>query len=188
MKNIKCLISSLLILSSFSLQVNAEDLKGNKTNLHVSEYGNKDQKDGLSIGSAAPVFSAIDSKGNKFDLASFKGKNNVLLIFYPGDSTPTCTQQLCAVRDDYKELEKLGIKVFGVNPGDSESHNKFIKENKLQFPLLIDKDKKISKLYNSMNFFGFVNRTVVLINKSGKITLFERGVPDLSPKKVAKLI
>lgn len=188
MKAVKVLISLALISISFQLNSNAEELKGNKTNLHVSQYGDKNSKNSLTPGNKAPEFSAVDSNGNKFDLANFKGKNSVLLVFYPGDSTPTCTKQLCSIRDDYKNLEKLGVKVFGVNPGTSESHNKFIKENKLPFPLLVDKENKIAKTYDSMGFLGFVNRTVVLINKEGKIVLFERGLPDLSPNKVDKLI
>ncbi len=187
MKDINKILCSLIVLSSFSVNVNAEELKGNKTNLHVPKYGEK-AKSEVAVGNLAPNFSAVDSNGNKFNLANYKGKNSVLLVFYPGDSTPTCTKQLSAIRDDYKDLEKMGLKVFGVNPAETESHNKFIKENKLQFPLLIDKGMKIAKLYNSVGFLGFVNRTVVIINKEGKISLFERGVPDLSPKKVAKLI
>jgi peroxiredoxin Q/BCP len=188
MKLFKTFFSTILISSSIQLTSNADELKGNKTNLHVSQYGSKSNKKDLGVGVKAPDFSAIDSNGNKFNLSDFKNKNSVLLVFYPGDSTPTCTKQLCAIRDDYKDLEKLGVKVFGVNQADSESHNKFIKENKLQFPLIIDKDSSISKAYNSMGFLGFINRTVVLINKQGNIVLFERGVPDLSPKKVSKLI
>lgn len=187
MKSIKTFFSLVLISSLVQINVNAEELRGNKTNLHVSQYGTSN-KSKIGVGSNAPKFTAIDSNGNKVNLSDFKGKNNVLLVFYPGDSTPTCTKQLCSIRDDYKDLQKLGIKVFGINPGDASSHNKFIKENKFQFPLLIDKNNSISKAYDSMSFLGFVNRTVVLINKQGKIVLFERGVPDLSPKKIAKLI
>lgn len=187
MKSINKVLLALLVFSSLGINANAENLKGNKTNLHVSQYDDKSKKL-VAVGNPAPNFSAIDSNGKKFNLADFKGKNSVLLVFYPGDSTPTCTKQLCAIRDDFKDLEKMGMKVFGVNPGESDSHNKFIKENKLQFPLLIDRDMRISRLYNSVGFLGFVNRTVVIVNKEGKISLFERGVPDLSPKKVAKLI
>lgn len=188
MKIIKSFFSIVLISTLIQTQANAEELRGNKTNLHVSQYGSQQNKKQLGVGSTAPQFSAIDSNGKKVNLSDFKGKNNVLLVFYPGDSTPTCTKQLCSIRDDYKDLEKLGVKVFGVNPGDASSHNKFIKENKLQFPLLIDNNNSISKAYNSMGFLGFINRTVVLINKQGKIVLFERGVPDLSPNKISKLI
>lgn len=188
MKLFNSLVFAFLVTSSFQLNVNAEELKGNKTNLHVSQYGSKLNKKTVKVGVKAPNFSAIDSNGNKVNLSEFKNKNSVLLVFYPGDSTPTCTKQLCDIRDDYKDLEKIGIKVFGINQADSESHNKFIKENKLQFPLIIDKNSEISKAYDSMGFLGFINRTVVLINKKGDIVLFERGVPDLSPKKLSKLI
>ncbi|MFN8575783.1 MAG: peroxiredoxin [Candidatus Sericytochromatia bacterium] len=188
MRTFNILLSIAFISASIQLSINAEELKGNKTNLHVSQYGEKINKKNLKVGVKAPNFSAIDSNGNKVSLSDFKNKNSVLLVFYPGDSTPTCTKQLCAIRDDYKDLEKIGIKVFGINQADSQSHNKFINENKLQFPLIIDKNSEISKAYDCMGFLGFINRTVVLINKKGDIVFFERGVPDLSPNKLSKLI
>lgn len=164
----------------------AEGIKGQSTILHGPIYGS--QKAKLGTGMIAPVFSAMDSNGKSVNIADFKGNKNVLLVFYPGDNTPGCTKQLCALRDDYKELEKLDIKVFGVNPADADSHNHFIKNQKFPFQLLIDKDKKIAGTYDALGMLGFINRTVVLINKAGKIVLYERGMPTLAPKLVSKLL
>jgi peroxiredoxin Q/BCP len=185
----KGLLATALVIGAIAAvttQIMANERKGQSTILHVQEYGKKNAK--LNAGMAAPVFSAVDSNGNTFNLADFKGKKNVLLVFYPGDNTPGCTKQLCALRDDYKDLEKLDVKVFGVNPADAESHNKFIKDQKYPFQLLIDKDKKIAQTYDAVGMLGFINRTVVLINKEGKIVLYERGMPDMAPKMVATLI
>ncbi len=186
-KNIFGAIIALSISFAVTLPSNAE-LKGNKTNVHVSNYGDKNKKVKIAAGLAAPMFSAMDSKGKKVRLSDFKNKSNVLLVFYPGDATPTCTQQLNDIRDNYKGLEKINVKVFGVNPADAVSHNTFIKDQKYPFQLIIDQNHKISDMYDSMNFMGFIERTVVLINKKGKIVLFERGLPDVSPNKISKYL
>jgi peroxiredoxin Q/BCP len=175
-----------VIISGISVKTWADELKGNKTNLHVQTYGKDNTK--LAAGIMAPDFKTVDSNGKKISLADYKGKKNVLLVFYPGDNTPGCTKQLCALRDDYKGLEKLDVKVFGVNPADAESHNKFIKNQKYPFQLLVDKDKKIAETYDAVGMLGFINRTVVLINKEGKIVLYERGMPEMKPAIVAKLL
>jgi peroxiredoxin Q/BCP len=176
-------IATLSVITAVS---QADKLKGQSTILHVPNYGSQAVK--IEKGQAAPTFSLLDSNGTKVNIADFKGKKNVLLVFYPGDNTPGCTTQLCAIRDDYKGLDKLDIKVFGVNPADAESHNSFIKNHKFPFQLLIDKDKKVAEAYDAIGMLGFINRTVVLINKAGKIVLYERGMPKITPQLVANLI
>ncbi len=188
MRLLKILGLSSLIFCLFnsSNDTKADELKGRSTILHVPNYGKGKTK--LSTGVEAPQFSLTDSNGNKVSLSDFKGKKNVLLVFYPGDNTPGCTKQLCALRDDYKGLEKSDIKVFGVNPATSESHNKFIKDYKFPFQLLIDKNSKVADAFDAVGMLGFINRTVVLINKEGKIVLYERGMPKLEPKIISKLL
>lgn len=187
MKKSKFIFVSVFSLFLPVLSIQAEELKGNKTDVHVKTYGEQ-SKNNIKVGMDAPNFSTTDSNGKKVTLSDFKGKNPVLMVFYPGDSTPGCTRQLSAIRDDYKNLIKLGVKVFGINPGDEKSHNSFIKEQNFPFQLLMDKEHKIIDAYDSMGSLGFVNRTVVLVNKKGKIALFERGAPDVSANKIAKLL
>lgn len=180
MKNIFALVLISSILFAPNVFANKSDIKEKK------EESNKVIK--LSVGLKAPNFSAKTQDGKNVKLSDFKGKNSVLLVFYPGDNTPVCTKQLCDIRDDYKGLEKKGIKVFGINQADEKSHKDFIKDQKLPFSLIIDEKLEISKNYDAMGAFGFINRTVVLINKEGKIVLYERGTPDVSAKKIKNLI
>ena len=180
------LATAFLSTGLFSVQAEPER-KGNSTMLHVKDYGGKNG-DKVSEGTKAPLFIANDSNGKKVDLGSFKGKKNILLVFYPGDNTPGCTTQLCAIRDDYKGLEKLDLVVFGVNPADESSHKKFITDHKFPFQLIVDKDKKISEAYDAIGMFGFISRTVVLIDKKGDIVFYKRGMPELKPDKIAKLL
>lgn len=131
----------------------------------------------------APEFSLLDQEGNRVTLKEYRGKNPVVLIFYPGDDTPGCTTQLCAIRDDWVEFQKYGVKVFGINHADAESHTKFWRHHGLKTPLLIDEGKRVSKLYGATKKFfkaEIINRTVVVIDSQGIIRYLVRGLPPNS--------
>lgn len=137
----------------------------------------------IEVGDMAPFFTLKNQKGKKVSLKDFKNKKNVLLIFYPGDNTPGCTKQLCALRDDFSVFKKHDTIIFGVNHADDESHQKFIDNYSFPFDLLIDTDRKVSRKYKALKFmFGHesIKRSVVLIDKSGKIIYLKRGLPDNS--------
>jgi len=130
----------------------------------------------LIIGKNAPDFSLPSSTGDTIKLADFQGKKYVVLIFYPGDQTPGCTKQLCAIRDDYSQFEKKNAVVFGVNPADKESHKAFAAKQHYQFPLLVDKGKMVAAKYGAGGIM--VRRTVYVIDKEGKIAFAQRGMPS----------
>jgi len=79
----------------------------------------------MAVDSAAPLFSLASSNGDTVKLLDFRDRKNVVLVFYPGDRTPGCTKQLCALRDDYFEFDKKNAVIFGINPADARSHKKF---------------------------------------------------------------
>lgn len=129
----------------------------------------------LKAGDKAPAFKAKDQDGNAVSLSDFKGKK-VVLYFYPEDDTELCTHQACNIKDNYKELQKKGVTVLGVSPDTAESHNDFIKKYKLNFPLLVDTNKKLSEKYGTWgekNMYGNIvigmKRWTFLINEDGVI-------------------
>ena len=130
----------------------------------------------LAVGTSAPVFSLPDQAGKAVNLASFQGQQNVVLIFYPGDDTPGCTKQLCAVRDDYSQFKAAGVAIFGINPQGADSHRRFIEKHQLPFPLLVDQDKQVVAAYGCRGTF-FTTRTVHGIDKAGQIVFAQRGMP-----------
>lgn len=134
----------------------------------------------LKIGDQAPDFTLPDQDGKEIKLSSFRGAKNVVLVFYPGDMTPGCTMQLCAIRDDWSKFIQADTQVFGLNHGEADSHKSFIKAHSFPFPLLVDKEKKISAKYGAIkSIFGhkIIKRSVVGINKTGKIVFLKRGMP-----------
>lgn len=134
----------------------------------------------IGVGTRAADFLLADERGGQVRLSDFRGKRHVLLIFYPGDNTPGCTKQLCAVRDDQAKFDKLNCTVFGVNHADAASHQKFIKKHGLTSHLLIDPGKRVAKQYGAIKqFFGkpAIKRTVVLVGKDGVIHYYKHGLP-----------
>jgi thioredoxin-dependent peroxiredoxin len=132
------------------------------------------------VGSAAPDFTLRSSAGGDVTLASFRERDNVVLIFYPKDQTPGCTKQLCTARDDRDAFAAAGAVVFGVNGDDEASHKRFIEKHGLSMPLLIDRGLEVAKKYDAVMGFGpikIVNRTVVGIDRHGRVAFYERGMP-----------
>ena len=135
----------------------------------------------LKIGDQAPDFDLQDENGNIVKLADFRGKSAVVLMFYPKDNTPGCTAQMCAARDDYDKYQAAGIAVFGVNPGSESSHQRFVEKHGLRTPLLLDDGARVSKAYDALMpipILTVVNRTVVGIDRAGKIAFYQRGMPS----------
>jgi peroxiredoxin Q/BCP len=130
----------------------------------------------LQTGQKAPDFSLVSSTGDTVHLRDFTDKNYLVLIFYPGDETPGCTKQLCAIRDDFAAFEAKNARVFGVNPAGIDSHKKFVKHHGFQFPLLIDENQTTAKLYGC-NSWPMVKRTVYVIDPQGTVIYVKQGMP-----------
>ncbi len=130
----------------------------------------------IEEGKAAPAFTLEDQDGNRVSLAQFKGKQSVVLYFYPKDDTPGCTKEACGFRDFNKELAELGVAVLGVSADGGASHQRFIGKYRLNFSLLSDPDRKVMTRYGAYGektMYGKktvgVIRSTVLIGKDGKV-------------------
>jgi peroxiredoxin Q/BCP len=129
----------------------------------------------LSVGDPAPDFSLPDQDGNTVSLRNLRGRN-VVLVFYPGDGTTVCRAQLCEFRDRWAEASKKNAVIFGVNPQNAGSHDRFRAKSELPFSLLVDRGQKIGELYHTRGLI--VKRTVYLIGPDGLIRFARRGTPD----------
>ena len=126
----------------------------------------------LKVGNKAPDFETTDESGNPFRLSDYKGQK-LVLYFYPKDFTPGCTAEACSLRDDYTLFENSGIPIFGISGGSAEVQQKFRDKHDLQFPILMDEELSITKLYDAyskLNLIGMgVKRITYLIDEDGKI-------------------
>ncbi len=128
----------------------------------------------------APDFTLNNQDGVPVKASEIWQAHPLILVFYPGDETPGCTMQLCAIRDEWSALERQGVAVLGINHGSSVSHQHFQHKAALPFPLLVDTDKQISRAYGAVwQLFNVtvIRRTVVGINTKGIIRFYKHGMP-----------
>lgn len=142
-----------------SLYRNAPKMEGNAINVPLPE------------GTKAPDFSLTDANGNKVNLSDFMG-SDVLLVFYPLDWSPGCSQQLDLYQNEWNEFEKRGVKVVGISVDSLYSHGAWAAVRKIHFPLLSDFNPKgeVAKKYQAYRESdGFSERALYLVDKDGII-------------------
>jgi peroxiredoxin Q/BCP len=123
----------------------------------------------LKEGDEAPDFKLQADDGSWVKLSAFRGCSIVVLYFYPKDKTSGCTKEACNFRDNISKITVQNAVVLGVSVDDVESHKSFKEEQKLNFPLLADTDKEVSKKYSGLNDYGMSKRVTFVIDKNGII-------------------
>lgn len=128
------------------------------------------------VGNNAPAFSLKNQDDKTVSLKDFKGKNNVVLYFYPKAMTPGCTTQACGLRDTKAKLSRQDTVVLGVSPDPVKRLAKFRDKEKLNFDLLSDEDHLLAEKYGVWGLKKFmgreymgVNRISFIIGKDGKL-------------------
>ena len=127
----------------------------------------------LKVGDTIPNFTAKDTNGSDFDIATIVGHKPLVIYFYPKDNTPGCTAQACSFRDQYEDFKDLGAEVIGISSDSVSSHQQFTRQFKLPFILLSDSDKKIRKLFGvPTGMFGLIpGRVTYVTDKNGVIQM-----------------
>lgn len=142
----------------------------------------------IEIGQPAPDFTLFDSEKKQVTLSELKG-HNVLLLFFPLAFTSTCTKELCSVRDNMAWYNNVDAKVFGISVDALHTLAKYKEDQHLNFTLLSDFNKDVSRLYDSIyemfgyNMKGVSKRSAFVIDKSGMVRYAEvlenaAGVPN----------
>jgi len=122
------------------------------------------------VGDKAPLVTGKNQDGRTWKLAGDIGKQFIILYFYPKDDTPGCTKEACGFRDRMNEFKKDKVEVVGVSFDSQASHQKFIEEHKLNFPLLADTDGKIAEAYGvRIPGRNIARRVSFLVGLDGKI-------------------
>ncbi|MGZ0715463.1 peroxiredoxin [Pseudomonas palleroniana] len=136
----------------------------------------------VAIDTPVTDFEAQATSGQTFSLAALKGKQ-VVIYFYPKDSTPGCTTEGQGFRDHYAAFQAANTEVFGVSRDSVKSHENFKGKQAFPFELISDKDEavcqlfdviKLKKLYGK-EYLG-VDRSTFLIDSEGVLRQEWRGV------------
>lgn len=134
----------------------------------------------LEVGAEAPDFLLKDQNNQEVRLSDFRGRRNVLLVFYPLAFTGTCQGELCSVRDNLNDFVNESTQVLTVSVDSPYSHKVWAEQQGYDFPLLADfwPHGGVALAYGVFNDErGFANRGTFLIDKAGVIRFVEVNGP-----------
>jgi thioredoxin-dependent peroxiredoxin len=143
----------------------------------------------LKVGDPAPDFSLQASDGHTYKLSDFKGKQAVVLAWFPKAFTQGCTIECKSLAEHGDMIKKYQAKYFmaSVDPVEGEQGNKaFAEAHNADFPLLSDPTKKTAEAYGVLGQRGVANRWTFYIGKDGKILAVDKNVkPATSAEDMA---
>lgn len=144
----------------------------------------------ISVGQTAPDFVLKDQHQKEVKLSDFAGKKNVVMVWYPLDWSPVCTNEHTCFVNDMKAFETLDAEVLGVSVDSVWSHKAFAEKMGIKYSLLADFHPKgaVSEEYGVyLGEKGITGRAIAIVGKDGKVAWFKNYdipvVPDL--KEVA---
>jgi peroxiredoxin len=135
----------------------------------------------IESGAPAPEFTLPDQDGNEVSLSDFRGET-VVLVFYPSDFSPVCTDQLSVYQEVLGELEGRGVKLVGVSVDSAWSHKAFQREVGITIPLLADFHPKgeVAKAYGLyVDDYGVSARALVMVGPDGTVRWAHRAPSPL---------
>jgi peroxiredoxin len=131
----------------------------------------------LEIGQVAPEFRLKGPGGQFISLSEYRGKKNVVVVFFPLAFSPVCSHQLPAIEKDIARFTALDAVVLGVSVDSHYANTAFAERLRLSYPLLSDFRREASAAYGVMiHEKGHSGRAVFVIDKQGRI-----AYRDVSP-------
>jgi mycoredoxin-dependent peroxiredoxin len=140
----------------------------------------------ISVGQTAPDFTLKDQSQKEVKLSDFVGKKNVVLVFYPLDWSPTCTNEHACFVNDMRSFDQLDAEVLGVSVDSTWSHKAYAEKMGIHYSLLADFNPR-GAMADTYGVYladkGITGRAIVIVNKQGKIAWIKNYdipvVPDL---------
>jgi peroxiredoxin len=136
----------------------------------------------VEIGSPAPDFTLKDQDRNDVTLSSFRGKKNVVVLFYPLTFTSVCEGELCAVRDDLGAFQNDDVQVLAISVDSAPTHKTWADQQGYTFPILADfwPHGEVAKAYGVFNdTAGIATRGTFVVDKEGVVRWSViNGIPD----------
>ena len=126
----------------------------------------------LIIGDQAPDFSLINQYGETVTLSDFRGKRNVVLVFYPLSFSGICTGELCELRDNFAQFDNADVELLAISVDSKFVQKKFADEEGYKFSVLADfwPHGGVAKQYGVfLEENGISNRATFVIDKSGNL-------------------
>ena len=139
----------------------------------------------LQVGDVAPDFELPASGNHTIQLSDYRGAKNVLLAFYPFAFSPVCSLQFPGLQQQLGQFKSLNTEVLGISVDSKHSSAAFAEHLHLEFPLISDFNREITRAYGVLREGGFAERALFVIDQSGKIAYAHINaigeVPDNEP-------
>ncbi len=132
----------------------------------------------IEVGQAAPDFTLFDTEKKQVTLSELKG-HPILLLFFPLAFTSTCTEELCSIRDNIAWYKNVKAKVIGISVDALHTLAKYKEDQQLNFTLLSDFNKDVSRSYDTIyemfgyNMKGVSKRSAFVIDQEGIVQYAE---------------
>ena len=130
-------------------------------------------------GDEAPGFRLDGTGGRSYALEDYRGEP-VVLVFYPADHSPVCTQQLRSYSEDLGLFEELGAAILCLSPQDVATHEEFSRLHDLKVPLLADTGKAVGRAYDVLGPLGFYRRSIFVVGPDGVVRFARRSLTSLT--------
>jgi peroxiredoxin (alkyl hydroperoxide reductase subunit C) len=133
-----------------------------------------------AVGDEAPDFTLRDQNNEELALSSFRGRQAVLILFYPLAFTGICTGELCAVRDDLGTFQNDDVQVLTISVDSPYAHKIFAEREGYEFPLLSDfwPHGEVAQRYGSFDpERGIALRGTFLVDRDGIVRYTELNQP-----------
>jgi len=147
----------------------------------------------LSVGAAAPDFALKDQNQKDVKLSDYRAKKNVVIVFYPLDWSPVCTNEHACFVNDLKRFDALDAQVLGISVDSAWSHKAFAEKMGISYPLLADFQPRGAagdQFGVYMADRGITGRAIFIVDRSGKIAWLKNydlpTLPDI--KEVAEAL
>ena len=144
----------------------------------------------IAVGQTAPDFALQNQDKKEVKLSDFAGQKNVVIVWYPLDWSPTCTNEHACMVNEMKLFETLDAEILGVSVDSTWSHKAYAEKMHITYSLLADFHPRgaMSEKYGVyLADKGITGRAIAIVNKAGKVAWFKNYdipvVPDL--KEVA---
>jgi thioredoxin-dependent peroxiredoxin len=133
--------------------------------------------EGPKVGDKAPDFELKGTDGKTYRLADFKGKQAVVLAWFPKADTPGCTKECKSFKAGGDALRALNVAYFTISVDPVEANKQFSDKYGFDYPILSDPDKTTAKAYGVLNpQRGVAQRWTFYIDKRGVIREIDKAI------------
>jgi len=131
---------------------------------------------GLAVGDMAPDFTLAASDGKDHKLSDHRGKEAVVIAWFPKAFTGGCTAQCKSLHDNGETLKKFQVAVYAASVDPPEKNYEFAKSLELDYPILSDPKLDTARAYGVLNSNNMASRWTYYIGKDGKILFIDKQI------------